>query len=282
MKVFVLIFLTLLTACSVQQAKVASPTPTPIPLIPVMEDQIPKPPIEEEEIQLPETDRNKDAVAKKLEDYFDRREIKPSLIIENDYDGARKERVEEIKVSNHKITWFHSLEASELKIDDDLITLEDKSSLNNPNGSDKINGKIVNNWDKIKLFNVKGRKLIGIEIRHDFCTGLMCSVTFFLVYDLKTKSSNFFGDFRIDKEVRLYDFGKNRTIDFLSTTNDFTYTPGFEITHIYNFYTLDKKGVFRLQKDNRRKPFFIKRVFSSDNDEEFENKFEQSWIEKIK
>lgn len=274
MKLFTLIFLALFTSCSAQQAKVSSPTPTPIPLIPVLEEQIPEPPIEEKKIQTPQT---KESVEKKLKYYLYGREIKPSLIVNN----TERDQTE-INLENIKIKWIRSEKETKVSINGDLITLKDKLSINNADDSRKIQGNIVDNWREIKLFKVNDRKLIGINMGSEFCTGLMCSVSFYLIYDLKTKSKNFFGDFRTDIEMELYDFGNNGTIDFLSTTNDFTYTPGLEIKHTYNFYTLDEKGIFHLQKDRSQNPYFIKRVFNSDNYEEFGEKFEQNWIEKIK
>ena len=274
MKVFILIFLVLFISCSAQQTKVYSPTPTPIPLIPILEDQIPNPPIEEKKTQTP---RANESVEKKLEVYLYSREIQPSVIV-NNTEGNQTE----IKLKNNKIKWFSDEKETRLSINGDLITLKDKSSLNKADGDEKINGNIVDSWRDMKLFKINNRKLIGITMDHDFCTGLMCSVSFYLVYDLQTKSKNFFGNFRTDAEMKLYDFGNNGTIDFLSTTNNFTYTPGFEVTHIYNFYTLDEKGIFNLQKDSNQKPYFIKRVFSSDNDEELDDKFEQNWIESVK
>lgn len=278
MKFSILIFLALLISCHTRQPELPPPTPNPVPLIEVPEDLPPEIAFEEYKTPLPQ---NKGSVENKFKNYLKSREIKPLLTIENDYDGLRGERVEEIKVSNHKITWFHSMESAELKIDGDLITIKDKLSLNNAHENRKIDGFIVNDWREIKLFNLNGRELIGIEMGNNPCTGLMCSVTFFLIYDLRTKSENFFGDFRIDNELKLYDFGNNRTIDFLGTNNDFSYSRGIEITHIYNLYALGPKGYFRLQKNSRQRPFFIKRVFSSDNHEEVEDKFKQNWIEKI-
>jgi hypothetical protein len=272
MKLFILIFLALFTSCSAQQTKVSSPTP--IPLIPVSEDQIPEPPIEEKKIQSPQI---KESVEKKLEYYLYGREIKPSVIVNNtEYNQT------EIDLENNKIKWIRSEKETKVNINGDLITIKDKSSLNKADESRKIQGNIVDNWREIKLFKGNDRKLIGINMGSEFCTGLMCSVSFYLIYDLKTKSKNFFGDFRTGIEMKLYDFENNGTIDFLSTTNDFTYTPGLEIKHIYNLYTLDEKGIFQLQKDSSQNPYFIKRVFSSDDNKEFHNKFEQNWIEKIK
>lgn len=283
MKIFILILLTLFTSCSAQQLNVPPPTPELIAPVPIPESSPPEPPSEEKRTQIPQnTPRTKGLVEKTIENYLLSHEIKPLLVINNEFDDAHIEKVKKIKVANHKITLFYSLETFKLKIDGDLITLKDKVSLNEATDNGKIEGDIVNKWYKIKLFKAQGRELIGIEMGQDFCTGLMCSVSFFLVYDLNTKSQNYFGDFRIDNELKLYDFRNDGTIDFLATNNDFTYTPGFEITHVYNFYTLDKKGVFQLQRDKNNKPYFIKRVFSSDNDEEFDNKFEQNWIEEIK
>lgn len=281
MKVFALILLTLFASCSLEQINV--PPPTPISPVPITENEPPEPPLEEKKPKiLQNTPRTKGLVEKKFENYLLSHKIKPLLTIENDYNGARNEREETIKVSNHKVTWFHSFEESKLKIDDDIITIKDKSSLNSADSSGKIECKIVNNWRKIKFFKINGRDLIGIEMGNDPCTGLMCSVTFFLIYDLKNKSQNFFGDFRIDYELKLYDFGNNGTIDFLGTNNDFTYTAGMKITHIYNLYTLEKNGNFQLQKDKNKKPYFIKRVFISDDESEIDDNFEQKWVEKIK
>lgn len=274
MKLFTLIFLALFTSCFAQQTQVSSPTPTPIPSIPVLENQIPKPPIDEKKTQSPLT---KESVEKKLEYYLYGREIKPSVIVNN-----TEEDQTEIDLENNKIKWIRGEKETRVSINGDLITLKDKSSINDADDRQKINGDIANNWSEIKLFKFKDRKLIGINMYHDFCTGLMCSVSFYLIYDIKTKSKNFFGNFRTDTELKLYDFGNDGTIDFLSTTNNFTYTPGFEVTHIYNFYTLDEKGAFQLQKAKNLKPYFIKRVFNSDNDEEFDNKFKANWIEEIK
>jgi hypothetical protein len=277
MKTYILILLTLFISCSTQQIDVPPPTQTPICPVPMPESNPPEPPLEENKTQIPEnTPRTKGAVEKKFENYLLSREIKPLLTINNDYDGVRNEREETIKVSNHKITWFHSFKEARVKINDDLFSVKNESSLNDADDEAKIDGNIVNNWDEIKLFKINGRELIGISMGNSPCTGLMCSVSFYLIYDLKTKNKNFFGNFRTDIELKLYDFGKDGTIDFLSSTSNFTYTPGFEITNIYNFYTLNKKGVFQLQKDKNKKPYFIKRVFNSDNEEEFDDKFEQN------
>ncbi len=240
------------------------------------------PPISETKI---ESNQHKANVEEKLKKYLSNREIKPSVVINNDYAGADAEREEVIKVSKHKVIWIYSYKETKIKINDDIFTLKDKSSLNKADGDGKIDSEIVNSWDEIKLFKRNNRELIGISMSRDFCTGLMCSVSFYLIYDLKTKSKTFFGKFRTDTELKLYDFKNNGSIDFLSTTNvSFSKTSGIEYSHIYEIYALDDKGNFNLQSDSNQKPYFIKRVFSSDSEEEKEldEKFEQNWIEEIK
>ena len=274
MKLVTLTFIILLTSCFAQQAKVSSPTQTPIPLIPVLEEQIPEPPIEEKKIQTPQTG---ESVERKLKYYLYGREIKPAVIVNNIEHNQKL-----INLENIKIKWIRSEKEIKVSINGDILALKDKSSINNVDDSGRTLGNIVDNWNEIKLFKINDRKLIGINMGSEFCTGLMCSYSFYLIYDLKTKSSNFFGDFRTGIEMKLYDFENNGTIDFLSTTNDFTNTPRLETKHTYNFYTLDEKGTFRLQKDNSQNPYFIKRVFSSNNESEIEHKFEQHWIEEIK
>jgi hypothetical protein len=274
MKVFALVFLALFTFCSAQQKRISSPNPKPIPLIEEEEDKIPDPPVEEKKTQSPLT---KEKVGKKLEYYLYGREIKPSVIVNN----TERDQTE-IDLENNKIKWIRDKKETRVDINGDIFTLKDKSSINNADDSEKISGNIVDNWREIKFYKINNRKLIAINMGSEFCTGLMCSVSFYLIYDLKTRSKNFFGDFRTGIEMKLYDFGNDGTIDFLSTTNDFTYTPGIEIKHIYNLYTLEEEGIFQVKKDKKQKPFFIKRVFSSDNYEELIDKFEQHWIEEIK
>jgi hypothetical protein len=278
MKIFLLILLAFVSSCAVQQAQVAQKNS--IPIIPA--DSIPEPPVEETKIQSSQT---KVPIEKRLKYYLYDREITPSVVINNtDRDQT------EIKLEDNKIEWIRGDKEAKVKINGDLITLKDKSSLNNADVSGKIQGDMVDNWRQIKLFKVNNRKLIGIEMGSEFCTGLMCSVTFFLIYDLETKSTNFFGDFRIDHELKLYDFKNDGTIDFLSTTNvGFTYTENSEFKHLYELYALDEKGSFQRQLDTNQKPYYFNRTFKTlevrdryDEDyRELDNKFERNWIEEI-
>jgi hypothetical protein len=130
---------------------------------------------------------------------------------------------------------------------------------------------------------VEGRQLIGIGMGSHPCTGTGCGVTFFLVYDLKTKSKSFFGSYRVNNEIKLYDFGNNGTIDFLSGT----YAGGSdgvakEIANIHELYTMDENGSFKLQSDKTGKKFFFKRIFKVNGYKELDGKFVRNWIEEIK
>ena len=179
MKVFVLIFLVLFTSCSAQQVKVASSSPTPIPLIPVLENRIPEPPGEENKTQPLQT---KESVEKKLEGYLFIREIQPSVIVNN----SERDQTE-IDLENNKIKWIRSEKESKVSINGDLITLKGQTSINNADDSGRIQGNVVDNWREIKLFKINDRKLIAINMGSEFCTGLMCSVSFYLI-DLLRKS----------------------------------------------------------------------------------------------
>lgn len=263
MKLFVLIFLGLFTVCFAQQ------TNAPITVLTI------KTSVSETKNQPLQT---KAPIEKRLERYFYKNEIRPLIAISN-----TKGNQTEIHLANNKIRWISDNKETKIKINNDLFTLEDKLSINSADEDRKINGYIANNWDEIKLFNFNGRKLIGIRMGNDPCTGLMCSVCFYLIYDLKTKSKNFFGTFRTEQDVRLFDFENDGTIDYLSTTY-IGNVNSVEAQYVYELFTLDEKGNFNIQEDRSNQPYFIKRTFKVNGYEivkEIDEKFEQNWIEKI-
>lgn len=213
----------------------------------------------------------------RLERHFDFYRLKPSIEI-NNTEGNQTN----IQLANHKIKWFNSEDETKIKIDNDLFTLKDKVTLNEIQ-EDKDSVDFANNWDEIKLFKHNGREYIGIRMSFEPCTGLACSVNYYLIYDVKTKTKNFFGTFRTENELELFDFGNDDKIDYISKTyleqNDIEPQ---EIINLYKLYSIDITGKFSLQVDSQHKPYFIKRTFNSDTDKEIEEKFEQHWVTKIK
>lgn len=240
----------------------------------------PKPPKEKKK----KVKFRKISVEERLKYYFRGREIKPSIIINNLYDGVREESEETVNISNHKVIWFHSFTETKIKINGDMFSLKNQKTLNIVN-EDKEDVDFTNNWDQIKLFEFGDRKLIGISMVNTPCTGIGCRVMNYLIYDLNTKNKSFFGTYRflLDREFGLFDFGNDGTLDFLSGTyDDGNYGKGIEFSNIYQIFTMNDKGIFHLQTDNKGKPYFMKRVYKEENYEEIDRKFEHNWIEEIK
>jgi hypothetical protein len=222
------------------------------------------------------------SVKERLEYYFLGTELKPWYIV-NNIDPFKEKS--DITVGGHRITWkWSDAEETKIDIDGDVFSLSGKLSLNElEDGGGTREVDFGNVWDQLKLYDLDGRQLIGISIGNHPCTGTGCGVTFFLVYDLKTKSKSFFGSYRIDREFKLYDFGNDGTIDFLSAT----YSGGSdgvakEIENIHELFTMDESGTFKLQKDKNGKKYFLKRTFKAETYKELEKKFVNNWVEEIK
>ena len=147
------------------------------------------------------------------------------------------------------------------------------------------NVDFANKWDQIKFFKFGDRELIGISMYNDPCTGIGCRVQMILIYDLKTKTANFFGTYRflLDREFGLFDFGNDGTLDFLSGTyksESEGISNGFY--NVYEIFTFRNTGVFQLKLNRNRKPYFMKRIYKEEYYEEVDEKFEYDWIEEIK
>jgi hypothetical protein len=213
----------------------------------------------------------------RLKIHFELNRITPSIIINNTENNQT-----EIQLSNHKIKWLNTDNETKIRIDNDLFTLKDKVTLNKVR-EDNDSIDFANNWDEIKLYKHNDREYIGIRMSFVPCTGLACSVNYYLIYDIKTKTKSFFGTFRTDNELELFDFGNDDKIDYVSKTyieqNDGVTE---EIINFYELYSMEINGKFNLQVDSRNKPYFIKRTFNAETDKEIEEKFEQHWITNIK
>jgi hypothetical protein len=271
MKLFVLVFLALSAICFAQKKKIPSIIST---------GAIPKPPIEKPKKRLPQTPKS---VEEKLKDYFYGREIVPSIIVNN----TERDQTE-IHLENNKIEWIRVDKEIKIKINDDIFSLKDKKTINSlrlsplEQDDDYESVDFANNWEQIKFYKFGDRELIGISIGNEPCTGIGCSVSFQLIYDLKTKSKTFFGTYRIEREVNIYDFKNDGTIDYLGKTY-VGESDGIakEIGNVYKLYSIDEKGIFHLQLNSKQKPYFIKRTFEAESYREIDKKFESNWIEEI-
>ena len=215
------------------------------------------------------------AILDKLKQHFEDHKIKPSVQI-NNTEGNQTD----IQLANHKIKWFDKDDETKIKIDNDLFTLKDKVTLNNVSyGKDSVD--FSNNWDEIKLFKHKDREYIGIRMSFAPCVGLGCSVDFFLIYDVKTKTKNFFGTFRTDRELELFNYGNDDKIDFVAKTHNGSAHGSTPIERIYELYSMDTNGQFKVQKDAGGLTYQIKHT-AFPNDTTKTDKLTEHWITKIK
>ncbi len=218
---------------------------------------------------------NNENISDKLKKYFELFRIKPSVEINN------TDNQTEIQLGGHKIKWLNDDDETKIKIDNDLFSLNGYATLNLVwDRKDSVN--FANEWDEIKLFKHKNKEYIGIQISFFPCTGLACSVNYYLIYDVQTKSKNFFGTFRTGNELELFDFLNDDKIDYISKTY-IGQSDGVaeEITHMYELYSMETTGKFSIQVDNNNKSYFIKRTFNAESNKEIVEKFESNWITKI-
>jgi hypothetical protein len=212
------------------------------------------------------------SIDKRLENYFYDYEIEPSIIINN-----TKGDQTFIELGKHKINWIDTEDETRIKIDNDLFTLKDKVTLNNVWGS-KDSIDFANNWDEIKLFESNERELIGIRMSFKPCTGLGCSVDYYLIYDVKTKTKNFFGQFRVDRKMALYHFDSD--LSFVSKTYRDS-ANNSKIEFIYELFSIDKQGQFKERKNANGFTYQIKHsTFPYDSIRA--ETLEQNWIQRIK
>ena len=210
-----------------------------------------------------------------LDYYFTKHEIKP-LITVNNIEGNQTD----VELSKHKIKWINNGNEIKIKIDNDLFTLKDKVTLNIV-WDDKDSVDFANNWDEMKLYKINGRELIGIRMYFYPCTGLGCSVNYFIIYDLQTKTKNLFGTFRTENNLALYNFNNDNKINYLSKTFSGDAHGASPMEFIYELYSMENTGQFVQQKNSIGQPYQIKQT-TYPNDTTKSDKFEQKWLTEIK
>ena len=210
-----------------------------------------------------------------IDQYFEDYEIKPSITV-NNIDGNQTD----IQLSKHKIKWLNTDDGTKIKIDNDLFTLKDKATLNIV-WDNKDSVDFANNWDEIKLYKTNNREIIGIRMSFQPCTGLGCSVDYFLIYDLQTKTKNFFGTFRTDNKLALYNFNNDDRLDYVSKTFSGDAQGATPMNFIYRLYSLESNGHFVQQKNTSGQAYEIKQT-TFPNDTTKSETFEQRWLTEIK
>jgi hypothetical protein len=213
-----------------------------------------------------------------LGSYFCKYEIEPQININNDHEIQTK-----VSFLNHNIEWLDSETETKIRIDNNLFSLNKEVTLNNVWGDNVDSVDFANNWEQIKFFKLDDREMIGIRMSFYPCTGLGCSVDYFLLYDVQHKTKNFFGQFRADRELKLYHFNNNMQVDYLSKTyNGDTDGVAKEIAIVYELFSLADNGKFVLQKNNQDKPYFIKHISPVEDTSSIKETLEMQWFEKVK
>lgn len=207
-----------------------------------------------------------------LDNYFEEHELKPVLVVNNPNDNETS-----IQLSKHKIEWIDTDDETKIKINNDVFSLRDKATINIVWDDDKDSVDLANNWDEMKLYNFNGRELIGIRMSFHPCTGLGCGVSYFLIYDPRTKTKNFFGTFRIDNTLALYDFKNDDKLDYLSKTFKGDAHGSKPMEFIYELYSMENNGQFVQQKNVAGQPYQIKHT-TFPNDTTKADTYEKRWF----
>jgi hypothetical protein len=210
-----------------------------------------------------------------LKKHFDLYRLEPLIEINNS-EGNRVD----IKVGKHNIKWLDTEEETKIKIDNDLFTLKDKTTLNIV-WDNHDNVDFANYWDQIKLYKHHDKEYIGIRMQFSPCNGLACSVAYFLIYDVSSKSKSFFGTFRTDQNLVLYDFLNDDKIDYISKTFAGDAQGATPMEFIYELYSMEVNGQFKDQKDKSGLTYQIKHT-TFPNDTAKVDRLTERWITKIK
>jgi hypothetical protein len=211
-----------------------------------------------------------------LDDYFERNEIKPTAVFYNKHDSSK------IAFLNHLVRWINIDGVIKLNIDGDIFRLDKGITLNDVWGEDKDSITYMNDWDEMKYYKYKNYEMIGIRMHFDQCTGIGCSVNYFLWYDLKKRTKNYFGTFRTDNKLALYSFNNNQSIDYVSGTFIGDAQGGTEMHFKKELYSLNDKGVFILQQDSNGNPYQITQTTFPNDTTIPGDKVTINWFEDIK
>lgn len=224
----------------------------------------------------------------RLEIYFSRSEIRARHIVNADFGpGPLKVGTEKIDIGGVAVEFIYreagrfSVDVS-VKINGHIIVLNELRPLNLADGDKPIEPRQVNKWDQIRLFELnENRRVIAISFIPEICSGLSCSVSGRLYFDVAAKSTSFFGAFRTDGEPKLFRFsGSDKP--FVVATNfagdPHGVTSSSAIT--YELYRLEDNGQFSGQRDKRGRKYFIKHI-EPPTDSLIPGALESNWIEDI-
>ncbi len=221
----------------------------------------------------------------RLRDYFDGAMIAPSIILNNQTDsGKRESNSTTIPLPGHGIEWINLWTkddlATSVKIDGRLISFKGMKTTNIVDDSGKGDLDLVEEWREARLYQLNGHDIIGIGMGPGMCTGLMCSVSFQLIYDIKTKTTTVFGTFRTDHDVNLYRFGNEDKVYYLSKSFFGDPNGTNPVVTEYDPFELTADGHLREYRSKNGSKYWLKHSYY---EFEFEKPqtLDQRWFEKI-
>lgn len=221
------------------------------------------------------------SVHQRLQMYFGGKEIQPTGIL-NNVDPNKKS----LELEGLTLTWLYEIDGPlvEFELNGKPITFKGKRSLNeSTEGSEFDDMGFIGSWDRVALFETEKGSLALIEFSPHMCSGLMCGLSGYLLYDLKTGAENWFTAY-FDEAFHLYDFKGDGTPDYLAISYFGNHRAG-NYGHRYEFFSRQDSGAFEVAKDDKGLAYYFKREYQGPWDpydvKELDSRFEQHWFEKI-
>lgn len=212
-----------------------------------------------------------DSIVEQRKKHLAKYKIVPAIVVNNPFDSTSV-----FQLGNHSIKWIDSESETKIQINDDVFSLKEEITLNVvSHKQDSVD--FVNTWDTIKLFKVRDREIIGIQMSYNPCSAIGCSVNYFLLYDIFSKSKSYFGTYRIGYELEIFDFVNDDRIDFIAHTFNGDSHGSTPMEFISELYSMDSNGRFKECADENGKVFYLKtKTFPKELSRPFE--FEENWI----
>lgn len=199
--------------------------------------------------------------------------VKPIDTIKIEYN---LKQIENYKIGKNTIQIFKkdTLNIDWIKINNHKILIKNLKTIN-PRVDGKREKMFCNNIEKIKLYNFNKDEIIFLEFNSNPCTGLGCSVSDYLIYDVKNNQVNLFGNFR-RADLNLYNFPINKKLHYISTEYQGDFHGATPIHFISRIYSLDAKGKFQLEKDIKGKEYYYEIITFPKETKEFE--YNSNWF----
>lgn len=200
--------------------------------------------------------------------------IHPIDTLELDYNIVQ---LENHQIGRNRIQIFKrdSLNIDWIKINSDKLHIKNLKTIN-PRVDSERQEMFCNSLKKIKLYKFNNDEIIFLELASYPCTGLGCSVSDYLIYDLKNKQVNLFGNFRT-ADLDFYNFPFDKKLNYISTESQGDLHEAAQVHYISRIYSMDNKGRFQLTKDSRGKEYYFEIItFPDDVTEKF--KLKRNWF----